>query len=67
MRQPRINWLWKRCLQLVDLFRNCAQSCDVFWLVAAALFIPNYCEAFSQSVSKIDKHVGFGGLETAAP
>ena len=36
MRQPRINWLRKRRLQLVDLFRDCAQSCDVFGFVAAA-------------------------------
>lgn len=57
MHQPRINWLWKCRLQLVDLFRDCAQSCDVFCLVAAALFIPNHCEAFSQSLRQTGQSV----------
>src|SRR5262249_37657014 len=51
MRQSRIDWLRKRCLQLVDLFRHCAQSCDVFCLVAAAFLVTNDRETFSQRLS----------------
>jgi len=57
MRQPRIDWLRKRRVQFVDLFRDCFQSCDVFCLVAPALFILNYCEAFSQSLRQIGNYI----------
>jgi hypothetical protein len=57
MRQSRIDWLRKRGLQLVDLFRHRAQSRDVFYLVATAFFVMNDAQTFSQSLRKIDKSV----------
>ena len=51
MLQSRINGLRKRLLQFVDLFRDLAQSGEVFCLVTAALLVVNDREALSQSFS----------------
>ena len=50
MRQSRIDWLRKRCLQLVDLFRDGAQSRHVLLFIAAAFFVVNNGETFSESL-----------------
>jgi hypothetical protein len=47
----------KLFLQLVDFFRNCAQSCDVFCLVATALFVSNHCEALSERLRQIGNYI----------
>ena len=47
MRQLRIDRLRKYRLQLVDLFRGRAESCDMSCLIAAAFFIVNNGEALS--------------------
>ena len=51
MLQSRINGLRKQLVQFVDLFRDLAQSGEVFCLVAAALLVVNDREALSQSFS----------------
>ena len=50
MCQTRIDWLRKLCLQLFDFFRHGTQARHVFLFVAAALFVVNNGEAFSQRV-----------------
>ena len=66
MRQPRIDRLRKRRLQLLDLFRDRPQSCHVRVRVAATFIVVNDRETFSQGVSKSDNRVGFGGLPDSA-
>ena len=57
MRQPGFDRLRKRLLEFLDLFRDCFQSCDVFYLVVTALLISNHCEAFSQRLRQIDQRI----------
>src|SRR3954453_3084457 len=67
MLQPRIDGGWERLLLSIDFFLDGAQPIDVSFVITTAFLVSNDGEAFTQCVPKISDHVGFGGLETAAP
>ena len=57
VRKPRIDWFRQARPQILDSIGNLFQPRDVLRFVAAAFFILNYREAFSQSIRKIGSHI----------
>ena len=57
MRQPGIDWPRKRLLECLDLLCDCFQSSNVVCVVATALLVSNYYEAFSESLRQISESV----------